>query len=157
MTQEPVVTQQMREAIGVESEPLTHEVEKGAIIKFAEAIGDPNPLFNDVEAARKTCYGGLIAPPTFLRSLFPGPSRIEVRSPYPAGLDGGSEWEYFEPVRPGDSITVTTKVSDISERQGRLGSMLFVISETRYVNQFGVVVALQRSTIISYRPPASEV
>ena len=157
MTQESVVTQQMRETIGMESEPLTHEVESGAIIKFAKAIGDPNPLFNDMEAARKTRYGGLIAPPTFLRSLFPGPSRIEVRSPYPAGLDGGSEWEYFEPVRPGDSITVTTKVADISERQGRLGSMLFVIRETRYVNQFGAVVALQRSTSIGYRPPSSEV
>jgi acyl dehydratase len=143
----------MGDATGVESEPVTHEVEKGAIIKFAQAIGDPNPLFNDEEAARKSRYGGLIAPPTFLRSMSSGPAKVTVKSPYPAALDGGSEWEYFEPVRPGDRITVTSYVSDIFEREGRLGNMLFIIRETKYVNQFGKVVALQRGTGISYQPP----
>ena len=69
MTQESVISQQMRDAIGVESEAITHEVEKGAIIKFAQAIGDTNPLFNDEGVARQTRYGGIIAPPTFMRSL----------------------------------------------------------------------------------------
>ncbi len=153
MTQESVITQQMRDAIGVESEPAVHTVERGAIIKFAQAIEDPNPLFNDEAAARRTRYGGLIAPPTFLRSMSPGPARVEVRSPYPAGLDAGSEWEYFEPVRPGDRIAVTMRVSDIYERPGRLGNMLFVIRETRYVNQAGTLAAVQRTTGISYDPP----
>ncbi len=153
MAQESVITQQMRDAIGVESEPVTNHVEKGAIIKFAEAIGDPNPLFNDEEAARKSRIGGLIAPPTFLRSMRSGPPKVEVKSPYPAALDGGSEWEYFEPVRPGDQITITNRLSDIFERPGRLGDMLFIVRETKYVNQFGKVVALQRSTGISYQPP----
>ena len=153
MAQESVITQEMRDAIGVESEPITHEIEKGAIIKFAEAIEDPNPLFNDEQPARTTCYGGLIPPPTFLRSIREGPAKAQVRSPYPAVLDGGSEWKHFEPVRPGDRITVTTKVADILERQGRLGNMLFITRETKYVNQFGQVVALQRDTLISYQPP----
>ena len=152
MTQESVITQEMRDAVGVESEPATHLVEAGAIIKFAQAIGDPSPVFNDEEAARRSKYGGLIAPPTFLRSMGPGPMKAPVQSPYPANLDGGSEWEYFEPVRAGDRITVTTKVADISERKGRLGNMLFTVRETRYVNQFGQVAATQRSTGISYQP-----
>ena len=152
MTQEPVITQEMRDAVGVESHPATYEVERGAIIKFAQAIEDPNPIFNDEEAARKTRFGSLIAPPTFLRSMPPGPARVQVQSPYGARLDGGSEWEYFEPVRAGDRITVTARVADISERQGRLGSMLFIIRETSYVNQFGKLVATQRSTGISYEP-----
>ena len=38
----------MREqAIGVQSNPITLEVEKGAIMKFAEAIGDNNPFWTD--------------------------------------------------------------------------------------------------------------
>ncbi len=143
----------MREAIGVESEPRTHEVESGAVIKFAQAIGDPNPIFNDEEAARKTRYGGIVAPPTFLRSMPAGPTKVDVRSPYGAALDGGSEWEYFEPVRVGDRITVTVKISNIFERPGRLGNMLFMIRETKYVNQFGRVVAIQKGTGISYQPP----
>lgn len=139
----------MRDAIGVESEPAVHDVEEGAIVKFARAIGDTNPAFNDDDAS----HGGMVAPPTFLRSMLPGPLRAEVRSPYNANLDGGSEWEYFEPVRPDDRITVTTKVSDIYERPGRLGNMLFVIRETSYVNQAGAPVAVQRTTGISYDPP----
>ena len=155
MTQESVITQQMRDAIGVESEPTTSEVEKGAIIKFAQAIGDTNPVFNDEVAARNTRYGGLIAPPTFLRSMRSGAPTVQVQSPYPAALDGGSEWEYFEPVRPGDRITVTTYLASLFERQGRLGNMLFMVRETKYVNQYGNVVALQRGTGISYQPPES--
>ena len=152
MTQESVITQEMRDVIGVESEAVTYDVERGAIRKFAEAIGDDNPLYVDEEAARKSRYGGLIAPPTFMRSMSAGRSRATVQSPYPAALDGGSEWEYFEPVRPGDRISVTMKVSQMFEREGRLGNMLFIIRETSYVNQFGKTVAIQRGTGISYQP-----
>ncbi|MAF51576.1 MAG: dehydratase [Chloroflexi bacterium] len=146
----------MRAAIDVESEPYTNAVEQGAIEKFARAIGDTNPLFSDEAAARKSRYGGIIAPPTFFRSLRSGPSKVDVQSPYPANLDGGSEWEYFEPVRPGDRITVTTYLANAFERAGRLGNMLFMVRETKYVNQFDTVVALQRSTGISYQPPEGE-
>ena len=152
MTGESVITDEMRAAINVESEPYVNEVEKGAIIKFARAIGDSNPLFSDEEAARKSRYGGLIAPPTFFRSLQSGPPKAQVISPYPGILDGGSEWEYFEPVRVGDRITVTTYLADIFERQGRFGNMLFIVKETKYINQFDRTVALQRSTGISYQP-----
>ena len=151
MADESAITEEMRAAVGVESEPVTHEVERGAVIKFARAIGDSNPLFNDERAARSTRYGGLIAPPTFLRSM-PAP-RAEVKSPYTAGLDGGSEWEYFHPVRVGDRITVTNRISDMYERRGRLGRMLFIINEVKYVNQLGQTVALQRTTGIGYEPP----
>ncbi|MDP6799398.1 MAG: MaoC family dehydratase N-terminal domain-containing protein [SAR202 cluster bacterium] len=156
MTQESAISDEMRAAINVESEPYTNAVEQGAIEKFARAIGDTNPLFSDEAAARKSRYGGIIAPPTFFRSLRSGPSKVDVQSPYPANLDGGSEWEYFEPVRPGDRITVTTYLANAFERAGRLGNMLFMVRETKYVNQFDTVVALQRSTGISYQPPEGE-
>lgn len=152
MTQESVITPEMRAAVGVESEPYTNEIEKGAIIKFARAIGDTNPIYTDEEAARRSRYGGLVAPPTFFRSLRSGPMKVNVESPYPANLDGGSEWEYYEPARPGDRITVTHKISNIFERPGRLGNMLFIQRETKYVNQFGTTVAIQRTTGISYQP-----
>lgn len=152
MTQESVITPEMRAAVGVESEPYTNEIEKGAIIKFARAIGDTNPIYTDEEAARRSRYGGLVAPPTFFRSLRSGPMKVNVESPYPANLDGGSEWEYYEPARPGDRITVTHKISNIFERPGRLGNMLFIQRETKYVNQFGTTVAIQRTTGINYQP-----
>ena len=63
------VTDEVRKQIGMQSETRVVEVERGAIRRFAEAIGDPNPLFNDEAAARKTRFGGMIAPPIFCRSL----------------------------------------------------------------------------------------
>jgi acyl dehydratase len=149
--EDSVITPEMKAAIGIESEPVSYDVEKGAIIKFAQAIGDNNPLFNDEQAARKSRHGGIIASPTFMRSLISN-SPPSFKSPYSAALDGGSEWEYFEPVRAGDHITVTTKIADLFERPGRLGNMLFTIRETKYVNQFDTTVALQRTTGISYKP-----
>ena len=156
MAQESVITPEMRAAVGVESEPYTNEIEKGAIIKFARAIGDANPIYTDEEAARRSRYGGLVAPPTFFRSLRSGPMKVDVKNPYPANLDGGSEWEYYEPTRPGDRITVTHKISNIFERPGRLGNMLFIQRETKYVNQFGTTVAIQRTTGINYQPPEGD-
>ena len=47
----------MREqAIGTESKSVTMTVERGAIVNFAQAVGDANPFYNDEAAARKTQY-----------------------------------------------------------------------------------------------------
>ena len=73
---ETVITKQMRDAIGVESDPVINDVEKGAIVKFAQAIEDGNPVFNNENIARQTRFGGLIAPPTFLRSMKVGEANL---------------------------------------------------------------------------------
>ncbi len=145
------LTEEMRQqAIGQESPPASVEVEKGAIIKFAQAIGDDNPVFNDEIAARKTKYGGLIAPPTFLRSVIVARPRFPFDMPYDRLLDGGSEWEYFEPVRAGDRITAVSRIIDTNERTGRMGLMIITTYVITYRNQFEQIVATQTSTSILY-------
>lgn len=147
----PIVTEEQRlQAIGREGPPMTMEVERGAIIKFAEAIGDENPLWNDEAVARRSRYGGLIAPPTFLRSLRVGLPELPFEIPFDRRLDGGSDWEYFQPVRPGDRIQGVARVTDLRERSGRMGLMIFMTSEITYRNQFDEVVATQTSTSILY-------
>lgn len=148
--QESFINEGLQSLVGVESESRTHDVERGAIVRFAEAIGDPNPIYRDEIQARRSRYGGIIAPPTFLRSMRPGPWRVEIKNPFQRNLDGGSEWEFFEPIRPGDRITVTIKLADVLQRKGRLGPMIFMTLETSYANQLGQMVAIQRSTSISY-------
>ncbi len=149
-TEQNYVTPELRAAIGVESEAEVYEVEKGAVIRFAEAIDDPNPAYQDEAAARKSRYGGIIAPPTFFRAMRAGPQRAHAESPLKRVLDGGSEWEFYEPVRPGDRITVTQALADATQRSGRLGPMVILTRETRYVNQIGQLVAVQRTTSITY-------
>ena len=127
------------------------DVEKGAIAKFAEAVEDANPLWTDEVAARRSRYGGIIAMPTFLRNIRTEEPPLPFdMSRFQRLLDGGSEWEYFEPVRAGDRITAVTQLTDISERSGRLGAMIFMIRLTTYTNQLEQVVATQESTHIRY-------
>jgi acyl dehydratase len=144
------VTDEVRKQIGTQSQPRVIEIERGAIRRFAQAIGDPNPLFNDEAAARKTRFGGMIAPPTFCRSLGGEIPDVKLNMPQFRGLDGGSEWEYFVPIRPGDRISVVSKIADIREREGRLGPMVFIAVEHSYTNQYGELCAVQRSTAIRY-------
>ena len=147
----PFLTDDMkRQTIGLETIPVSMEVEKGHIARFAEAIEDANPLYIDEAAARRNRHGGIIAPPTFLRSMRRERLDMPFDSPFKRFLDGGSQWEYFEPVRVGDLITSVNRVTDISERQGRLGTMIFLTTVTTYTNQLDQVVATQTGTMISY-------
>ena len=145
-----IIPESLLKAIGVESDPITYEIEKGHIARFAEAIGDENPLFSDEIKARNSRYGGIIAPPTFYRALRPGSLPESAESPFTRILDAGSDWEFFEPIRPGDRITVTIKLADVVEREGRLGKMIIITRETRYENQLGQIVATQKTNGISY-------
>ena len=147
----PDVEALRRDYIGQESPPEFMDVEKGHVRAFAKAIEDPNPLWSDEVQARRSRYGGIVAPPTFLRAA--RTQRLEDLPPdfpYKRLLDGGSEWEYFEPVRVGDRISAVNKVVDIFSRAGSLGPMIFVVTETTYTNQLGQVAATQKNTSIRY-------
>lgn len=142
--------QDRNKAIGLKGAPAVHQVEKGEIIRFAQAIGDPNPLWNDEAKARKSRYGGLIASPTFLRSLNPPLPELPFHVSYTRLLDGGSEWEYLHPVRPGDTITAVATLQDLSQKETRLGPMLFLTYRIDYTNQSSQLVSIQRNTLIRY-------
>ena len=63
-------------------------------------------------------------------------------------LLGGIASEYADVIRPGDVITSVMKGTDIYQRSGRLGEMLFYITEERWTNQRGGLVKTTSSTNI---------
>jgi len=155
MAEDSIITDEMRAALGVESEPSVYEIEKEPIRRWAESIGDPNPLYRDEEYARKQGYDSIIAPPAFMAQYaFPVKSgrmsSAAFGGPFKRNLNGGTEYEFFKPIQAGDVITATSKMVDMYERKGRLGPMLFRIRETTYKNQKGEVVMKFRGTGISY-------
>lgn len=152
MPEGTLITEAMKKALGVESAPVLYDVEKGHIRRFAEAIGDPNLLFSNEAEARETPKGGIVAPPTYVRSCWPGdpPFDVSKASGLERLLDGGSEWEFFHQVRPGDRIAVTVKIADFKEREGRMGKMLITTTVATYRNQFNQVVATERQSLIRY-------
>ena len=149
-SEKSVITEELRSFIGIESNSVTYEIERHAVERFACAVGDPNPLYTDEAAARNSPFGGLIAPPTFVRSLLPGQSPKPYPEPFAHILDGGSKYKFQDPVRVGDRITVVRKIVDLFEKEGRLGTMLFKISEISYVNQLGTTATTETTTTITY-------
>ena len=154
-----LLTSEMRERVlATEYEPATFEVEKSHITSFARAIGDDNPLWNDEAAARRLKYGGLIAPPTFTRMIFNAlrpPGTEQYPFPGSVQLDGGSQWRYFEPIRPGDRITQFRKTTDVYERRGSAGPLIFILGNFRFVNQFDQTAVELNTVTIRHSPVRS--
>ena len=145
-----VITDELRSFIGLESNPVTYEIERHAVERFACAIGDPNPIYSDRAAAERSPHGSLVAPPTFFRSLLPGGYPKPYPEPFAHILDGGSKYRFNEDVKVGDQITVVRKIVDLFEKHGRMGTMLFKIAEISYTNQEGRLVGTQTTTTITY-------
>jgi len=135
------ITDEIKALLNVEFGPKVYEIEKGMVRKFAGAIDDPNPLWQKV------------APPTFPTALALEEFTqkiFTVRCPLTRFLNGGNELEYYQPIKVGDTISVTGKLSDVREREGRTGKMLFMTLELTYKNREGEVVVKGRNTIIRY-------
>ena len=158
MVEDSLITEGLRSKIGVESDPEMYEVEKGMIWRFVQAVDDPNPLWQDEEYAGKSKYGGIIAPPTFVLTIGFDKLRQQVLESIPHGgiLHGGTELECYQPVRAGDIISVTTKITNIREwRDRKMGKTVFVTLDVTYKNQRQELVAKCQQMIIGYKIEAT--
>ena len=158
------ITDEMRSAIGVESPPWTYELTTTSVRAFARGVGYTDPVYFDVDAAKKAGYRNLPAPPTYLGTpvFIPGQSSDTFSSPNTGVpsvkhglsglLDGGTDTEYLDQVCAGDALTAVSKVSDLQIRESKsLGKMLITTMETTFTNQAtGKVVAKQRAQAIFY-------
>ncbi len=152
MAEVSAISDAIRNLIGVQSEPIVLEIEKGLLGKIVRAVDDPNPLWQDAEYAAQTGYGGIIAPPAWVGAVGLGEyvtmlSQLECPLKR-AILNGWLEVEYHGVVRPGDVITAVIKLADAYEREGRSGRMLFLIIEVLCTNQDGEQVATIRNGVI---------
>jgi acyl dehydratase len=100
-----------------------YEVGREKIREFASAIGDPNPLYRDVDAARGAGYPDVIAPPTFAVVLTL-PAGHQVVSDPDLGIDysrvvhGEQRFVHRRPIRAGDELQVVVTVDNIRVAAG---------------------------------------
>lgn len=101
------------------SEP--YEVGREQIRRFAEAIGDTNPIYVDQQAAKAAGHPDVIAPPTFLTVLS---FRYAMEGPmvdpglgveYAFLVHGEQKFVHHRPVRAGDWLTQTTRIAEIRD------------------------------------------
>lgn len=157
MANNSLITDELRKLIGVLVEPTIYKVEEGAIKRYAEAIGDPNPIYNDADYASNSKYGRLVCPPGFMGwpvkgklPVFKIIEAIAKAGAPPRVLDGGIEFEFFVPICAGDTLVATTKITNIAEREAKLGKMMFTTVETTFLNQNGDMTLKSRATFINY-------
>jgi len=101
-----------------------YQVGREKIREFADAIGDPQPMYRDAAAAQAAGHPDVIAPPTFVMVLF-NQYALEavVRDPglgldYDRMVHGDMSFDYVRPVRAGDRLTVATFIDEIMARAG---------------------------------------
>ena len=166
-----VISDDMRKVIGGElGRSVSFPITDSDIRRWAVAVyypEDPPKLFWDAEYAAGTVHGGIVAPEEFNPFAWmssEGPQRraaghdpdmtektLGIEGPgLKFQLNGGMDVEYGVRMRPGDVITSVRRLAEYREREGRLGLMLFTVSEDVWTNQKDELVKTSRSTLIRY-------
>jgi acyl dehydratase len=146
------------------------EVTLGDIRRRLEVLAWDCPLHYDEAIAQEHGYRTVVAPSTMLMTWAmppywsPGDPRPELKDPayipsYPFTripapgefmFATSSETEYYEPVYPGDRITATSVLADLTRKRLSVGDGAFFLIETTYTKQTGEVVGVERLTVFRY-------
>jgi acyl dehydratase len=145
--------------IGVEK-VRQYDVTQRDIKRFAQAIGETNPLHFDEDYAKSSRHGAIVAPPLFCQMFafedvppnrLPNDgSPIEVDIPVPAqrAIGGGSSYEIFQRVKAGDKIIAKSTLQDVFIKNGKSGKLYFIVVCTKFSNQKNELVAKETATYI---------
>jgi len=128
------------------------EVTRNDIRRFARAIGDDNPAYLDVEAAKALGYTDLVAPPTFLITagsagndagggFFQDP---ELGLRFEMVVHGEERFAFHRPIVAGDVLDGTVTITDIRDA----GRNEMITLETE-VTCRGERVATVSNTVVS--------
>lgn len=154
------------------------EVTLSDIRHWCEIMEDANPLYSDEEYAKKSKYGGIIAPPAMVQTwslddmhdalqrfvhgnlLFEEDPHNQLfstldREGYNGVVATAQEQTYLKPIRPGDVIRSRITVSRVSKydhftRQG-IGRYVDILYT--FVNQHDEEVCVESFRVLKYKPP----
>jgi len=124
---------------------LNSLVTEDLIRHYADAIGDPNPIWRSRNYAAGTRWGGMTAPPTFESCIAYGSAYGgRLRVPGVARLAAGNRHEYLKPIRPGQEFHIYDRYMGFEEKkvEGKPYRM-FIESVPRYfVDQHDETIAI---------------
>jgi acyl dehydratase len=100
------------------SEP--YDVGREKIREFADAIGDPNPVYRSRTAARELGHPDVIAPPTFAIVLSFRAGNAVLFDPalgldYSRVVHGEQRFVHRRPIRAGDLLVTHPRITEIRE------------------------------------------
>jgi acyl dehydratase len=117
------------DAIGKRYEPVTYAVRREKVREYAAAVGETNPLYYELAAARAAGYADVVAPPMFAvvyagRAVIPAIFDPEVAINFPMLVHAAQEFRWGPLVVAADEITTVATIREIADRQG-LGLYIF--------------------------------
>ncbi|MEU7145269.1 MaoC family dehydratase N-terminal domain-containing protein [Nocardia sp. NPDC046473] len=145
--------------IGKQLAPSTLTVDAGRLRFFAAAIGERNPIFTDLDAAKAAGYSNLPVPPTFLFG-------IELDNPgsfswlTDLGVDlrrilhGEQSFTYHATAVAGDVLTATPTIGNVYSKKG--GALDFIEKTSTVTRADGTLVAELKSVIVVRNPEAAK-
>jgi hypothetical protein len=144
--------------IGTEMPEITADIERGRLRSFALAIGETDPIYSDVEAARAAGHADLPAPPTFLFGVALGGGADDFAWLADLGVDlrhilhGNQSFTYHSVAHAGDTVTLAPKITDVFSKRG--GALQFIVRETGVRDADGNPIADLHDTIVVRDPGA---
>ncbi|CAH2712940.1 hypothetical protein BACCIP111895_00073 [Neobacillus rhizosphaerae] len=136
-----------KDQIGKLSNKVKNVVERGAVKKFAEAIGDLHPIYFDEDTGRLSRYKNNIAPPTFPR-IFDYGVISDLNLPSKGLIHGEQTFHYVRPLVVEEEIYCYFKVKKYFEKKGNFGEMGFMILENYGEDLGGKTIFSSTSTIV---------
>ncbi len=151
--------------------PARDPVNQPMIRHWCDAVDDRNPIYTDPEFAARSSHGGIVAPPTMLQAwvmrglrppekpaaAVPGPQLRIFQLLDDAGFTSvvatNCTQEYRRYLEPGDHVTVTTEIENVSaEKRTGLGNGHFITQRMLYLDQNGEEVAVMRFRLLKFKP-----
>jgi acyl dehydratase len=126
-----------------------YEVSRVKIAEFADAIGDPNPVYRDRAAARAAGHPDVIAPPTLAIVISMAGSARAVADPglgvnYAMVVHGEQRFEYSRQIVAGDVVTAQATITDIRDA----GRNVLLTTKTEIRTADGEHVCPAHSTLV---------
>ena len=126
-----------------------YEVTAEEIVEFARQF-DPQPFHLDVDAAKQSIFGGLIASGWHTGAMF---IRMINDHAIPrtatTGAIGFDDLKWLKPVRPGDILSVESRIMDKVDTPSRHGTGIVKI-ESRVLDQRDEAV-MTLTSLVLYR------
>lgn len=143
-----------RDILGKEFPAGEFHIDKERIIQYCEAVGETESIYTDEEAAKRSGYRSIVAPPGYCNLLERASARPDIHLQFRGtGLHQWQAVESFAPIQAGDTLQAKVRLRDVYARPGRNGHSAVVVWETTFTNQDGTIVASVQASHLT-RPRA---
>lgn len=128
-----------------------YTVERGKVREFCLAIGETNPVYLDVDAAKQAGFADTPIPPTFQTAFVFWGWGFEKfwKDLSDLGIDTNrllhmkEDYTYIKPIYPGTTITAQGEISDV-----KTGKMDMITFKTVYSDASGPCIEAEMAIVI---------